>query len=173
MRFRAGDKPRSPPPLPPNYPVLKEMTAKDMLLFTFLYPSAVEDVNSISHGAQMAKIARHSPCSVEGCRCQGLHPFSNWVAVTDDSEDVAEILELAETSSLLTEDGFLRYCECQHTVDDHGGTTDHVEMTRRARVAVRIDQLLEVTETRWRRKQFSLTRVTTGPGQTIGFYIYG
>jgi hypothetical protein len=111
---------------------------------TFLYPSAVAEANSISYAAQSAKIARHSPCS--SCACQGLHPPPGWRAISDDSEDVGDVLDMVDGSEFLTDEGHLKFCDCGHPYGDHGcdPTLDREEHSRRARVAVRIDEILEV-----------------------------
>ncbi|KAF8331074.1 uncharacterized protein EI90DRAFT_2920645 [Cantharellus anzutake] len=112
---------------------------------TFLYPSAVEEANSISYNAKRAKIARHSPCSASGCTCLGLHPPPGWQAMADDSEDVGIVLDMAEFSEELTDEGHLKICDCGHSFEDHGcdDSIDLEEFNRRARAAVRIDELLE------------------------------
>ena len=119
-------------------------SAMSVLPLTFLYPSAVEDVDFISYGAKCAKIARHSPCA--SCDCEGLHPPPGWRAISDDSEDVADVLDAAGSSDALTDEGHLSYCDCTHSYEDHGcdESVDRAELSRRARVAVRIDQLLQV-----------------------------
>lgn len=115
------------------------------LPLTFLYPSAVEEANSISYNARCAKIARHSPCSASGCDCPGLHPPPGWQAMADDSEDVGIVLDVVESSEELTEEGHLKICSCGHALEDHGcDDSDRDEFNRRARAAVRIDELLEV-----------------------------
>jgi hypothetical protein len=50
--------------------------------------------------AYSAKVARHSSCSR-----QGLHPQSDWEAVTDVSDDVNEVLATAEIDERLTDEG--------------------------------------------------------------------
>jgi hypothetical protein len=113
------------------------------VMLIFLYPSAVEDANHISYGAQCAKVARHSECS--SCSCQGLHPQAGWQAVADDSDDVNDVLAAAEMDERLNDEGFLTFCACGHGFEEHGcDTPDSDEFGRRAALAVRIDALLEV-----------------------------
>lgn len=115
------------------------------VMLTFLYPSAVEDANHISYGAQCAKVARHSDCA--SCSCQGLHPQPDWQAVADDSDDANDVLAAAaENNDTLTDEGFLTVCACGHGVEDHGCDTVPEEFGRRAALAVQIDALLEA---RW------------------------
>lgn len=112
------------------------------VMLTFLYPSAVEDANHISHAAQCAKVARHSECT--SCSCQGLHPEPDWQAVADDSDDANDVLAaVAENNDTLTDEGFLTMCACGHGVEDHGCDTGLEEFARRATLAVQIDNLLE------------------------------
>jgi hypothetical protein len=112
-------------------------------MLTFLYPSAVEDANHISTGAQCAKVARHSDCS--SCACQGLHPQPDWQAVADDSDDANDVLATAETDERLNDECFLTICACDHGLEEHGcDTPDSEEFGRRAALAVQIDAILEV-----------------------------
>ena len=64
----------------------------------------------------------------------------------DDSEDVGDVLDLADGSDVLTDEGHLKFCNCGHSYEDHGcdAALDREEHSRRARVAVRIDEFLEV-----------------------------
>lgn len=118
-------------------------------MLTFLYPAAVEDADHISHGAQCAKVARHSECSE--CPCQGLHPQEDWVAVSDDSDEANDVLAVAGMGDGLTDEGYLTHCACGHTFEEHGcdASVDPIDFNRRAQLAVQIDLLLEVGVRAW------------------------
>ncbi|KDQ21862.1 hypothetical protein BOTBODRAFT_98883 [Botryobasidium botryosum FD-172 SS1] len=105
--------------------------------FSFIYPSSLD---SLSGPAQLFRIARHSKCFA--CSCEGLHPQEGWIAQTEDSVNPIALLEL---DGPLTDDGYLRFCACGHGWEDHGAGSEvgHEELKRRARVAYRIDELLE------------------------------
>lgn len=62
----------------------------------------------------------------------------------DDSEDYQEALDQAEHSEIPTDDGFWMICECGHGWEEHGAGTDvsRVEIMRKTRVAMRIDEFL-------------------------------
>lgn len=64
--------------------------------------------------------------------------------VLDDSEDYEEALEQADQAGAPTDEGFWMLCECGHGWDEHGAGTDvpAVEMRRRTKVALRIDEIL-------------------------------
>lgn len=97
----------------------------------FQYPSAVlegeGDVKTI-------RIARHCPCNAKGCNCQGLHPAEGQpveIVVEEEDADFS-----GETSA----------CACGHSWNKHGSLNKLVdgEIERRARVAQRADEFLEV-----------------------------
>lgn len=98
---------------------------------TFLYPSpALEGSTEV----KTLRIARHCKCSRSACDCSGLHPRPG-----QNVEIVLEI-EDAEFSEEVT------ICECGHSWSSHGALDALVdaEIERRAKVALRADELLEV-----------------------------
>lgn len=98
------------------------------------YPGK-HDLSSISKDEISLKIARHSNCA--SCNCSGLRPSSNLRVVLCPTALSTE----PEDCPLLSS------CSCLHGVADHGNPIDRIsesERTRRAKVAVRLDELLEV-----------------------------
>lgn len=100
-----------------------------------LYPAPAEDdPHSLSEEQLSLKIARHSPCS--SCSCLGLRPPLG-VEVSPDDSLLSDQMELA----------YLSDCQCGHDVPSHGADISVLgrpEYQRRGRVAVRIDELLQV-----------------------------
>lgn len=100
-----------------------------------LYPSS-RDLASLSREALSLKIARHSPCS-ECEDCYGLAPEHPVNVVLDSEWDAAASRSV----------GYLTTCRCGHDVGDHASLEDITaeEISRRGRVAIRLDELLEVS----------------------------
>lgn len=97
----------------------------------FPYPSpTLEEGGDI----QIIRIARHCPCKATGCDCQGLHP------PTGQQADIVLEAEDAEFSEEISA------CDCGHSWNKHGSLNRLVEgeIERRARVALRADELLDV-----------------------------
>lgn len=63
----------------------------------------------------------------------------------DNSEDYQDALDQADLSETPTDEGFWMVCECGHGWEEHGAGPDVAlsELRRRARVAMRIDELLD------------------------------
>lgn len=100
-----------------------------------LYPNS-HDITSLSGEALSLKIARHSHCS-ECEDCHGLAPKRS-INVVLDSEWAGEASRSV---------GYIRTCRCGHNVGDHA-SLEHIseeEISRRGRVAIRLDELLEVS----------------------------
>ncbi len=101
-----------------------------------LYPTSNE-IPKLSEAALALKIARHSPCSICSVHiCPGLRPPPIVQLVLDSVEDY-------DGSG-----GYLSSCSCGHDLADHGADQDLIgseELARRGRVAVRIDELLQVS----------------------------
>lgn len=95
------------------------------------YPYSQRLLEDLSEEEIRLKIARHSPCSY--CNCAGLHPTADDEIIPDDG-GAAEDVSMLES------------CDCGHDVVDHGNSGDypHSERVRRAKVAIRLDELLEV-----------------------------
>ena len=106
----------------------------------YLYPAGHE-LAKLSSDAINTKIARHSQCSVCDSTCNGLHPLPH-VKVILDSE-AQELLDLDGNESLR----YLSDCTCGHGLREHGahiGRLGRDEHVRRARVAIRLDEMLAV-----------------------------
>ncbi|PPQ89713.1 hypothetical protein CVT25_014114 [Psilocybe cyanescens] len=93
------------------------------------------------------KIARHSPCS--RCpTCPGLHPPSGIDVVVDGQSD-SSLGDLGQYGSDDEDDppsSYLSSCACGHGVNEHNADEKElgrVEFSRRARVAIRLDELLQ------------------------------
>ena len=113
-----------------------------MFLQSFIYPAVTDDIDTLSSSARSIKVARHTPCAA--CSCRGLHPPQGTPIVLDDSEDYQDALDQTEQAEIPTDDGYWMICACGHGWDEHGAGTDvsTVEMIRRTKVAMRIDELL-------------------------------
>ena len=97
---------------------------------TFLYPSPTLEADG---RIKWIRIARHCPCI--SCGCQGLHPG-------DDQEvEIGLEQEDADFTAQTTK------CACGHSWLKHGALDRLVdgEINRRARVALRIDEFLDVS----------------------------
>lgn len=115
------------------------------LPLTFLYPPAIQP-GGFSFDARSVKIARHSNCSA--CDCPGWHPPEGCAVVISDGSVEAQLaMDEAEESTEVTEEGFWRMCACGDGIEDHGNGVDvgPDEIERRARVAIRIDEILDVS----------------------------
>ncbi|CAE6446458.1 unnamed protein product [Rhizoctonia solani] len=111
------------------------------LPLTFLYPPATGD---FTFDARSIKIARHSRCLE--CECTGFHPPEGCaVVINNGSVEAQAALDEAEESMEVTEEGYWRMCACGDGIEDHGNGADvgPEEIQRRARVAIRIDEILE------------------------------
>ncbi|CAE6445753.1 unnamed protein product [Rhizoctonia solani] len=113
------------------------------LPLTFLYPPASQP-GDFTFDARSIKIARHSNCSE--CDCTGFHPPEGCaVVINNGSVEAQAALDEAEESMEVTEEGYWRMCACGDGIEDHGngGDLGQEEIQRRARVAIRIDEILE------------------------------
>lgn len=98
-----------------------------------LYPTQ-HRIPLLSQLALETKIARHSRCSI--CSCSGLRPPNNVELILDDTQPPNESLQ------------YLDRCQCDHDASAHGADAESLgkqEHARRGRVAVRLDELLQVT----------------------------
>jgi histone acetyltransferase len=94
------------------------------------------------------KIARHSPCLL--CRdCTGLRPPPKVDVVLDGHSDSG----LGDLGLYGSDDddeevsSYLQFCACGHNVKEHNAheaTLGKLEFTRRGRVAIRLDEVLQV-----------------------------
>ena len=102
-----------------------------------LYPAS-HNIPSLPESLQAIKIARHSPCSsCSSGSCPGLRPPPDLDVVLD-----SDIYDDDSRSA-----PYLSTCVCGHRVRDHGANPASVgdnEFYRRVRVAVRLDELMEV-----------------------------
>ena len=113
-----------------------------------LYPASY-DIPNLRESQLALKIARHSPCSACDV-CFGLHPPPDIQVLADDDPTIPN-LTLETQSGSDDEDipplAYLETCECGHSVKEHGADETEQgpdEFARRGRVAVRLDELLQV-----------------------------
>lgn len=115
---------------------------------TAQYPTGI-DVKTLHADAIALKIARHSRCS-ECEKCTGLRPPLGTALVLDsDQQDKQSLGALAQYDSDEDEGDskYLKYCACGHGTEKHGADEARLgkdEYTRRAKVAIRLDELLSV-----------------------------
>lgn len=100
-----------------------------------LYPSS-PDITSLNREALALKVARHSHCS-ECEDCRGLTPNPLFNVVLDSEWNPVSSGHV----------GYIKACRCGHDVGDHASFEDvsAEEVNRRGRVAIRLDELLEVS----------------------------
>lgn len=95
------------------------------------------------------KIARHSPCSI--CdNCGGLHPPPDVEVVLDEllTESSLDVLGQYGSDDEDTRLPYLASCACGHGVLQHNAEESDLgraEFLRRSRVAIRLDELLQVS----------------------------
>jgi histone acetyltransferase len=116
-------------------------------MMRILYPAS-NTLDALSDHLIALKIARHTPCSL--CiRCTGLRPASNVQLVRDGHPPENSLTDLDQYGSDEEDNGvtYLYRCECGHSPQQHGADEEELdkeEYTRRAKLALRIDQHLEV-----------------------------
>jgi len=114
-----------------------------------LYPAS-NILENLDYAQRALKIARHSPCSLCNNSCLGLQPSLGIKTVLDESpfqglfglDDYGSDDE--ESKGQLS---YLEFCQCGHDVKYHGANEAELgseEFTRRARVAIRLDELIQV-----------------------------
>lgn len=98
----------------------------------FFYPSPTLEGST---EVKTLRIARHCRCARSSCDCQGLHPPPG---------QAVEIVVLEIEDAEFSEEGTA--CECGHSWNSHGALSYLVnaEIERRAKVALRADELLDV-----------------------------
>ena len=112
-----------------------------------LYPAS-NTVDALSDDLIPLKIARHTPCEL--CDdCPGLHPGPHVHVLRDGHPPENSLTDLAQYGSDEEDNGtgYLRLCGCGHSPQHHGANTAELgeeEYIRRANLALRIDQHLEV-----------------------------
>jgi len=112
-----------------------------------LYPAS-NSLDALSDALIALIIARHTPCS--SCiRCSGLHPASNIHLVRDNHPPENSLTNLDQYGSDEEENDvtYLSQCACGHSPQQHGADEEELdkeEYTRRANLALRIEQHLEV-----------------------------
>ena len=112
-----------------------------------LYPAS-NTPHALSDHLIALKIARHTPCSL--ClQCSGLHPADDLEIVRDDHPPENSLTDLDQYGSDEEENGvtYLSQCACGHDPQQHGADSEELdkeEYMRRANLALRIEQHLEV-----------------------------
>ncbi|KAN0129293.1 hypothetical protein V8E53_012992 [Lactarius tabidus] len=111
-----------------------------------LYPAS-NTPDALSDDLVALKIARHTPCLL--ClECSGLHPASDVELVRDGQHPESSLTDLDQYGSDDEENGvtYLSQCACGHGPQLHGAEEelDKEEYMRRANLALRIEQHLEV-----------------------------
>lgn len=115
-----------------------------------LYPAA-HDLAALSDAHIALKIARHTRCNA--CQiCSGLHPSLEDTVVLDNSTD--NDVAMFDLTGYGSEDDegsgateYMSHCACGHGVREHSSSASELgenEYMRRARVAIRLDELLQV-----------------------------
>ena len=112
-----------------------------------LYPAS-NTLDALSDDLIALKIARHTSCS-QCDPCSGLHPAPDILLVRDGHPPENSLTVLDQYGSDDEDDGvtYLSRCGCGHSPQQHGAGEeglDKEEYTRRANLALRIDQHLEV-----------------------------
>lgn len=95
------------------------------------------------------KIARHSPCS-KCHNCTGIHPPPKVDVVLDGHSDssLGDLGQYGSDDDDEVASSYLEICGCGHTVEQHNAdekVLGRSEFSRRGRVAVRLDELLQVS----------------------------
>lgn len=117
----------------------------------FMYPAANQP-NSLNDTQRTLKIARHSPCSA--CNnCIGLHPPPGVDVVLDHQlQNDSSLGDLGQYGSDADDDDadmpYLHTCGCGHDTIQHNADESDigpVEFARKMRVAIRLDELLQVS----------------------------
>lgn len=112
------------------------------------YPAG-NDLKTLHPDAIALKIARHSRC-LECNNCSGLHPPRSASIVLDTEQNKSSFGGLAQYDSDEDDEGSSKYlntCACGHGTESHGADESRLgkdEYNRRARVAIRLDELLSV-----------------------------
>jgi hypothetical protein len=116
------------------------------------YPAS-NNFDALSDHLIALKIARHTPCEL--CDdCPGLHPAPHFHILRDTQPPENSLTDLAQYGSDEEDNGiaYLRMCGCGHTPQRHGANAAELgeeELTRRANLALRIDNHLEVRFPFW------------------------
>jgi hypothetical protein len=100
-----------------------------------LYP-AEHKITLLTQPAIALKISRHSHCAI--CSCPHLRPASGVQVFLDDAQPPKQVDQPLK---------YLDSCDCGHDVPSHGADVSKVgekEYARRSRVAVRLDEILQV-----------------------------
>lgn len=113
----------------------------------YAYPASNQR-ESLSDALLSLKIARHSPCSLCSS-CAGLHPPKG-VDIVLDAHTESSLGNLEQYGSDDDEipSEYLFLCACGHSVKQHHASEHDLgsaEFIRRGRVAIRLDELLEVS----------------------------
>ena len=121
-------------------------TGDDVDAMKLTYPPVSE---TLSDAALAFKIARHTPCTA--CdTCLGLRPPPSIQVVLSNDDSRKSSLGVLDQygSDEDDEPAYLCTCVCGHEVADHGadeGVIGRDEFSRRARLAVRLDETLQAS----------------------------
>ena len=130
---------RRPPPADALSSLILAITMK------VLYPAS-HDIPQLSPELLAIKIARHSSCSLCSS-CSGLRPPPNVEVALDSAPQKGPSPSTSRTHGA-TSGTYLQFCSCGHDTTTHGADPSSIgkeEFARRGRVAVRLDELLEVS----------------------------
>ncbi|KXN91016.1 hypothetical protein AN958_03083 [Leucoagaricus sp. SymC.cos] len=114
-----------------------------------LYPAS-NILDNLTSTQRALKIARHFPCSLCNNTCSGLQPSLGIKPVLDESP-FQGLFGLGDYGSDDDDEAngplsYLEFCQCGHDVKYHGANEAELgsnEFTRRARVAIRLDELIQ------------------------------
>ena len=119
----------------------------------FAYPAS-NQISQLNDTQRTVKIARHSPCS--SCtNCPGLRPPYNVHLILDDHIIAdSSLRDLGQYGSDVDDEdadlGYLNTCTCGHEAAQHNADEHRLgpaEFARKARVAVRLDEILQASLT--------------------------
>ena len=94
------------------------------------------------HHLDTQSLTTDSHCTA--CDCEGLHPGQDVTLVLDDTLAAASVL--AEPAIDDHPNHYLALCACGHALGEHGLSDElpEQEILRRGKVAIRLDELLQV-----------------------------
>jgi hypothetical protein len=111
--------------------------------------------DKLSSSLLALKIARHSPCTLCG-HCPGLHPPPRVAVVLDEHSDstLGTLEQYGSDDDDEEVSSYLDTCACGHGVKAHNAdeiALGKSEFARRGRVAIRLDEVLQVNTSNYSR----------------------